>query len=48
MIDAAASPFDQHHFDFSPWFFWRHASEAERIRQVQLQQLMSSQTDAVI
>src|SRR5215213_2911884 len=48
MIDAAASPFDQHHFDFSPWFFWRYAREAERIRQVQLQQLMSSKTDAVI
>jgi carbonic anhydrase/acetyltransferase-like protein (isoleucine patch superfamily) len=48
MIDAAASPFDQHHFDFSPWFFWRYASEAERTRQVQLQQLMSSKTDAVI
>lgn len=33
----AASPFDQHHFDYSPWFFWRHASAEEQETQLKLQ-----------
>ncbi len=30
-------PFDRHHFDFSPWSFWREASEDEKQHQLDLQ-----------
>ncbi|WP_243065086.1 DapH/DapD/GlmU-related protein [Humibacter sp. RRB41] len=40
------SPFDRHHFDFSPWSFWREASEEERDRQRGLQaEFLSSRDD---
>lgn len=31
------SPFDKNHFDYSPWYFWEHASADERERQIALQ-----------
>ena len=32
------SPFDVNHFDYSPWFFWDHADDVAKERQVGLQQ----------
>ncbi|HIZ35860.1 MAG TPA: acyltransferase [Candidatus Ruania gallistercoris] len=44
--DAAANPFDAHHFDYSPWFFWKDATEAQQREQLDLQaQYSSSQPD---
>lgn len=34
---TAVNPFDQHHFDYSPWFFWAHGTEAEHQAQLELQ-----------
>ena len=48
MSDDATAPFDQHHFDFSPWFFWRHGSEADHQRQLGRQQEFSRMSDAEI
>lgn len=31
------SPFDRHHFDYSPWGFWRTGDPLEQQRQVELQ-----------
>src|SRR5215208_6420250 len=35
--DQGVSPVDRHHFDYSPWGFWRHAGQAEQQRQRELQ-----------
>ena len=48
MSDDATAPFDKHHFDFSPWFFWRHGSEADHQRQLGRQQEFSRMSDAEI
>jgi len=43
------SPFDTNHFDYSPWFFWDHADDAAKERQVELQrQLMAAEPDTRI
>src|SRR5699024_7780014 len=34
---TAPVPFDQHHYDYSPWFFWADASEEEKREQLELQ-----------
>jgi acetyltransferase-like isoleucine patch superfamily enzyme len=48
MSDDASVPFDRHPYDFSPWWFWRRAGEAEQQHQVGLQQEMMARTDAEI
>ena len=48
MSDDATAPFDQHHFDFSPWFFWRHGSDADHQGQLDRQQQFSRVSDAEI
>jgi len=35
--DQGVSPVDRHHFDYSPWGFWRHAGQAEQQRQREVQ-----------
>lgn len=46
---TAPHPFDQHHHDYSPWFFWAHASDAEKREQLALQrQLADRQPDVVL
>ncbi|HJA03811.1 MAG TPA: acyltransferase, partial [Candidatus Microbacterium stercoravium] len=43
------SPFDRNHFDYSPWFFWDHADDDAKQRQVDLQQqLMAAEPDTRI
>ena len=41
MSDDAATPFNTHPFDYSPWFFWRQSSAVEQQRQLELQQQMA-------
>ena len=36
-MTMTTSPFDKNHFDYSPWYFWEHASADERERQIALQ-----------
>lgn len=35
---TAVNPFDRNHYDYSPWFFWAHGTEAEHQAQLDLQQ----------
>src|ERR1043165_3986423 len=37
-----ALPFDESHFDFSPWSFWESASPEQRKRQLELQAALRS------
>jgi len=39
---TAANPFDRNHFDYSPWFFWGQATEAEQAAQRELQRQFST------
>ena len=48
MSDAGPSPFDQHPFDYSPWWFWRRASPQEQEEQLALQRELSGRTGAVL
>ncbi len=48
MGDDATAPFDQHHFDFSPWLFLRHGSDADHQRQLGRQQQFMRVSDAEI
>ena len=48
MGDDATAPFDQHHFDFAPWLFWRQGSAADHQRQLDRQQQFSLVSDAEI
>ncbi|HEX2144414.1 MAG TPA: acyltransferase, partial [Glycomyces sp.] len=40
---AAPLPYDENHFDFSPWTFWSQAPEAERKAQRLLQERLASE-----
>jgi len=48
MGDDATAPFDQYHFDFAPWLFWRQGSAADHQRQLDRQQQFSLVSDAEI
>jgi serine acetyltransferase len=48
MSDADTSPFDQHPFDFSPWWFWRRATREQQQHQLELQRELAAGTDAVL
>ncbi|WP_420111109.1 acyltransferase [Pseudactinotalea sp.] len=46
---TAANPFDKHHFDYSPWYFWGRATEAEQEAQLELQrQFAAGDADVTI
>lgn len=46
MSAANGSAFDRHPYDYSPWFFWSRASEAEHARQLSLQQELLVKRDS--
>jgi carbonic anhydrase/acetyltransferase-like protein (isoleucine patch superfamily) len=48
MSNVATTPFDQHPYDYSPWWFWRRSSEAEQSRQLELQRDFSEGSGSVI
>lgn len=48
-VEQQSNPFDRHHHDYSPWYFWAHASESEHAEQLELQrQFRAACDDAVI
>ncbi len=42
MSIVATAPFDRHHFDYSPWWFWRTADTEQQQRQLDLQAELAS------
>src|SRR4051794_41788483 len=47
MSDVGTSPFDQHPFDFSPWWFWRRATPEQQQHQLELQRELAAGTFTV-
>ncbi|ROR72452.1 acyltransferase [Bogoriella caseilytica] len=45
--DSGNSPFDRHHFDYSPWNFWSEASDEEQRGQLVMQQELMAQRPTV-
>ncbi|MEV0646156.1 acyltransferase [Phytomonospora sp. NPDC050363] len=41
-LTSASLPYEENHFDFSPWSFWESASPEERARQLELQAALRS------
>lgn len=37
VTETGSNPFDHHHYDYSPWSFWRTASHSQRQHQLDLQ-----------
>jgi len=44
----SGSPFDQHHYDYSPWFFWSQGPADAQRRQVELQQGLQRENEEIV